>query len=66
MGEEIGKDISELAKNKDSEISGLKIKVRELEDKLGNLFKDFTFTSIENIQKNWSLFDDQFQKIRGE
>ena len=35
-------------------------------EKLGNLFKEFTFTSVDNIQRNWSLFDDQFEKLKEE
>lgn len=65
-GEELGKEISELNKKKDVEIGSLKIRIHELEDKLSNLFKDFTFTSLDNIQNNWSLFDDQFQKLKDE
>ena len=65
-GEELGKEISEMNKQKDVEISGLKVRIQELENKLGNLFKEFTFTSLDNIQKNWSLFDDQFQKLKDE
>lgn len=53
-------------KQKDIQITGLKVRIKELEDKLGNLFKEFTFTSVDNIQKNWSLFDDQFQKLKEE
>ena len=49
MGDELSRDIVEMTKKKDEEIIGLKGKVKELEDRLSNLFKDFTFTSVDNI-----------------
>jgi hypothetical protein len=55
-----------MSTKKDVEITGLKLTIKNLEDKLGNLFKEFTFTSVDNIQENWSLFDDQFQKLKDE
>jgi len=58
MSEDITKEIAQMNSQKDSEISGLKLKVKHLEDRLANLFKEFTFTSIDNIQQNWALFDD--------
>lgn len=58
MSEDISKEIQQMNAQKDSEISGLKSKVKSLEDRLANLFKEFTFTSIDNIQQNWALFDD--------
>ena len=66
MSEEMTKEISGMSSKKDAEITGLKAKVKSLEDRLANLFKEFTFTSIDNIQQNWALFDDQFQRIKEE
>lgn len=77
QSDQLKEEMEKFNEGKDFEIAALKLRVKELEDKFQSvismvpgvlifiqIFKEFTFTSLDNIKQNYELFDEQFKKIK--